>query len=259
MTAHKLLASLLLSASLLVACGKKETQEVTVPPASLASSTTSESSSTSSTSSSSQTSETDSSTTSSSSSSSESTAATSTPAHYNGSYYAIQGKYDEIIIVNKKHPLDSSYGFGEDPTALAAFQSLLADMQAQGYPISSAYSGFRSYDTQAGLYNNYVSNDGREAADRYSARPGYSEHQTGLAFDIIDGNGSLLEEPQASQWLQDNAHHYGFIVRYLPGKEHITGYMPEPWHIRYIGKEASDIHASGLTLEEYFGIPGGDY
>lgn len=182
-----------------------------------------------------------------------------TTATYNGSYYSVQGKYGEIIIANKKHPLSPSYAPGENPQALVAFQNLIADMQAQGFAISNNYSGFRSYETQAGLYQSYVNQDGQAAADTYSARAGYSEHQTGLAFDIIDSAGNLLEEPVASQWLASNAHHYGFIVRYLPGKEYSTGYMAETWHVRYIGQEATDIYNSGLTLEEYFGVPGGGY
>lgn len=177
----------------------------------------------------------------------------------NGYYHTVQGKYGEVLIVNKKHPLAPNYGPGEDPTALAAFWQLVGDMRAQGFSVSDAYSGFRSYDYQAQLYQNYVNRDGQAAADRYSARPGYSEHQTGLAFDLIDGNGALLEEPAASRWLAKHAHHYGFVVRYLPGKEHITGYMAESWHIRYIGPEAEDIYRSGLTLEEYYGIEGGGY
>lgn len=132
-------------------------------------------------------------------------------------------------------------------------------MQAAGYAVSDQYSGFRSYDTQLELYQNYVDRDGKEAADRYSARPGYSEHQSGLAFDLIDTEGNLLEEPGASQWLLDNAANYGFIVRFLKGKETSTGYMPESWHLRYIGQEAKDIADSGKSLEEYFGITGGDY
>lgn len=182
-----------------------------------------------------------------------------TTAKYNGSYYSVQGKYGEIIIANKKHPLSSSYAPGENPQALSAFQQLIDDMQAHGFAISNNYSGFRSYETQAGLYQSYVNQDGQVAADRYSARPGYSEHQTGLAFDLLDSAGNLLEEPTASQWLASNAHHYGFIVRYLPGKEYSTGYMAETWHVRYIGQEATEIYNSGLTLEEYFGVPGGGY
>lgn len=176
-----------------------------------------------------------------------------------GSYFSVQGQAGEVIIVNKKYPLAADYAPGEDPTALAAFRELVADMQGLGFAISDRYSGFRSYDYQASLYASYVANDGQAEADRYSARPGHSEHQTGLAFDLLDSGGQLLEEPEASQWLADNAHRYGFVVRYLPGKEHITGYMAESWHVRYIGQEATAIYQSGLTLEEYYGVEGGGY
>lgn len=178
---------------------------------------------------------------------------------YNGSYYSLQGKYEEILIVNKRYPLSAQYNPGENPTAKVALLKLIADMRGAGYDISDQYSGFRSYDTQAELYQNYVNRDGKEAADRYSARPGYSEHQSGLAFDLIDGQGNLLEEAGASQWLLENAANYGFIVRFLKGKEASTGYMPESWHLRFIGQEAKEIAASGKSLEEYFGISGGDY
>ena len=177
----------------------------------------------------------------------------------NGSYYSVRGKYDDIIIVNKKHGLSKDYNPGENPTAKAAFVRLRDDMINQGLNVGRSYSGFRSYDYQKTLYDNYVSRDGQAAADRYSARPGYSEHQTGLVFDLTDKSGNLLEDARASQWLKDNAHNYGFIVRFQAGKEASTGYMPEAWHIRYVGKEAKDIHDSGLSLEEYFGIEGGDY
>ena len=177
----------------------------------------------------------------------------------NGSYYSVRGKYDDIIIVNKKHGLSKDYNPGENPTAKAAFVRLRDDMINQGLNVGRSYSGFRSYDYQRTLYDNYVSRDGQAAADRYSARPGFSEHQTGLVFDLTDKSGNLLEDARASQWLKDNAHNYGFIVRFQAGKEASTGYMPEAWHIRYVGKEAKDIHDSGLSLEEYFGIEGGDY
>ena len=177
----------------------------------------------------------------------------------NGSYYSVRGKYDDIIIVNKKHGLSKDYNPGENPTAKSAFIRLRDDMINQGLNVGRSYSGFRSYDYQKTLYDNYVSRDGQAAADRYSARPGYSEHQTGLVFDLTDKSGNLLEDARASQWLKDNAHNYGFIVRFQAGKEASTGYMPEAWHIRYVGKEAKDIHDSGLSLEEYFGIEGGDY
>lgn len=178
---------------------------------------------------------------------------------FNGSYYSVQGKSGDIVIANKHYPLAADYNPGEDPTALAALHELIAAMQAEGYAISDQYSGFRSYETQVGLYQSYVDQDGVAAADRYSARPGYSEHQTGLAFDLIDTSGNLVQDPGASKWLLKNAAKYGFIVRYQEGKEASTGYMPESWHLRYIGEDAKDVAASGKSLEEYFNFTGGDY
>ena len=176
-----------------------------------------------------------------------------------GLYYSVQGKYDEILVVNKHYPLSKDYNPGENPTAKSAFLKLIAQMQKEGYAVSDNYSGFRSYGTQAQLYQSYVNREGQAAADRYSARPGYSEHQTGLAFDVIGTNGHLVEDDSAAQWLLDHAADYGFVVRYLKGKESVTGYMHEEWHLRYVGKEAKEIAASGLTLEEYYGFDGGDY
>ena len=176
-----------------------------------------------------------------------------------GLYYSVQGKYDEILVVNKHYPLSKDYNPGENPTAKVAFLKLIAQMQKEGYAVSNNYSGFRSYATQAQLYQSYVNIEGQAAADRYSARPGYSEHQTGLAFDVIGTNGHLVEDESAAQWLLDHAADYGFVVRYLKGKESVTGYMHEEWHLRYVGKEAKEIAASGLTLEEYYGFDGGDY
>lgn len=179
---------------------------------------------------------------------------------YQGSYYSVQGADgQEIIIVNKKHPLAANYAPGEDPEAQSAFKQLVAAMQEEGFPISDHYSGYRSYENQSQLYQNYVVQDGQAEADRYSARPGYSEHQTGLAYDLIDTAGNLLTEAKASQWLREHAAGYGFIVRYTEDKEEITGYTAESWHIRYIGSEAQKIAKSGLSLEEYFEVPGGDY
>ena len=176
-----------------------------------------------------------------------------------GSYYSLQGKYDEIVVANKHYPMSKDYYPGENATAKAAFLKLIAQMKEEGYAISDNYSGFRSYATQAQLYQSYVNQEGQAAADRYSARPGYSEHQIGLAFDVIGTDGQLVEDSSAAQWLLDHAPDYGFVVRYPRGKESVTGYMHEEWHLRYIGKEAKDIAASGLTLEEYYGFDGGDY
>ena len=115
-------------------------------------------------------------------------------------------------------------------------------------------SGFRSYSLQTSLYNNYVLKDGKEKADTYSARPGHSEHQTGLAMDlnIVD---SSFEGTKEAIWIADNCYKYGFIIRYPKGKEEITGYKYEPWHVRYLGKELSEkVYKSGKTLEEYLNI-----
>lgn len=176
-----------------------------------------------------------------------------------GDHYSIQGKYDEIVVANKHYPMSKDYNPGENPTAKAQLMKLIKAMQEAGFPISDHYSGFRSYENQVKLYQDYVSKDGKAEADRYSARPGYSEHQTGLAFDIIGTNGDLVTEPKAAQWLLDHAADYGFVVRYLKGKEKETGYMAEEWHLRYVGQEAKEIAASGLSLEEYYGFEGGDY
>ena len=176
-----------------------------------------------------------------------------------GDYYSVQGKYDEIVIANKHYPLSKDYNPGENPTAKAELLKLIAAIQEAGFPISDHYSGFRSYETQTQLYQDYVNKDGKAEADRYSARPGYSEHQTGLAFDLIGTDGDLVTEEKAAQWLLEHAADYGFVVRYLKGKEKETGYMAEEWHLRYVGKEAKDIAASGLSLEEYYGFEGGDY
>lgn len=169
--------------------------------------------------------------------------------------YYVQG----IMVVNKKHGLPANYAPQENAEAGAKIRQLIADMQRQGYAISSSYSGYRSYSYQSSLYNNYVNSYGQAQADRFSARPGYSEHQTGLAFDLKHSNGTLVETTPEVNWIAAHAHEYGFIVRYPSGKESVTGYMPEPWHLRYVGDQASAIYASGLTLEEYLGISGGGY
>lgn len=164
-----------------------------------------------------------------------------------------------IMIVNKKYPLSSNYNPGENSVAGAQIRKLIRDMQNSGYSISSSYSGFRSYTYQNSLYWGYVNSHGQSDADTFSARAGYSEHQTGLAFDLIHSNGSLVTTNPEVTWIANNAHKYGFIVRYKSGKEHITGYQAEPWHLRYVGDEATKIYQSGLTLEEYLGVAGGNY
>ena len=167
---------------------------------------------------------------------------------------------DGILVANKKYPLPQDYNPGESKEARAAFEQMATDAKALGFDLA-AFSGFRSYEYQTTLYNNYVNRDGKEAADRYSARPGHSEHQTGLAFDIGENSQQDLwltadfGETPAGKWLADNAHKYGFILRYPEGKEDITGFMYESWHFRYLGVEkATDVKKTGLTLEEYLNI-----
>lgn len=161
---------------------------------------------------------------------------------------------DGILIVNKTYPLPQNYNPGVNPEAKAALDKMFAAAKAEQNLKMWVCSGFRSYTVQKSLYNSYVRRDGAKAADRYSARPGYSEHQTGLAFDINYADYRFKNTTEA-KWLAANAYKYGFILRYPEGKESITGYMYEPWHYRYVGVEsAKKIFDSGLTLEEYFGI-----
>lgn len=165
-----------------------------------------------------------------------------------------------VLIANKKNPLPPSYNKGEDPKARTAFEKMAKAAKEEGLELV-AFSGFRSYDYQKTLYDRYVNRDGKEAADRYSARPGYSEHQTGLAFDIGEkGREDVwltndFGETEAGRWLAQNSHKYGFILRYPKGKEEITGFMHESWHFRYLeGELATKVHEAGVTLEEYLGM-----
>ncbi len=133
------------------------------------------------------------------------------------------------------------------------FETAMDEIKIQLY----ARSGYRSYDTQVSLYSGYVSNHGKEAADKFSAKPGQSEHQTGLAMDITSDSVNLqltedFGDTEEGKWISENAYRFGFIVRYQKGKEDITGYMYEPWHVRYVGEDlAKKVYESGLTLEEY--------
>jgi len=147
--------------------------------------------------------------------------------------------------------------------AAAALQNMYRDAAANGVSlmISSAYRG-ESY--QQRLYSTYSAEYGQAVADTISSRPGYSDHQTGLAADFVEqGPYDLQEEFEGTasgQWLAANAHNYGFIMRYPQGKDAVTGYSYEPWHYRYVGVDyATAIYNAGLSFEEYFGVPGGDY
>lgn len=158
-----------------------------------------------------------------------------------------------ILVVNKKYSVPSTYSPGINPTAYNAYIALKNAASAAGFSMP-LISGYRSYQTQTNLYNNYVAQYGESIANTFSAKPGHSEHQTGLAFDVGSIDNNYGNTP-AGTWLAQNAHKYGFIIRYPKGKEWITGYQYEPWHIRYLGTSvATDIYNKGVCLEEYLGI-----
>lgn len=160
---------------------------------------------------------------------------------------------DGILIANKSYPLPPSYAPGMDQEAFAHLCTMFSDAKAAGLTLW-VKSSYRSYYDQRYIYNGYVARDGQAAADRYSARAGHSEHQSGLAFDLNELTFAFGESPEGI-WLAENCHKYGFILRYPKDKEDITGYVYEPWHVRYIGVEkAAAIHESGLCLEEFLGI-----
>ena len=174
----------------------------------------------------------------------------------------------EKILVNKYYYLDENYipkelididtkyakqGMKLVKNAKEAFEELSEDALKENMNII-AMSSYRSYEYQVNLYNNYVKKDGKEAADTYSARPGFSEHQTGLAIDVYNKKEPYTNFEQTAEfnWMQENAHKYGFILRFPKGKENETGYQYESWHYRYVGKKiAKNIHKNNITLEEY--------
>lgn len=170
-----------------------------------------------------------------------------------------------LIIVNKYYKLNNDYvpsdltmidsnGNMATKDTVNAYNKMIESAAKENlkFKINSAY---RSYSTQEYLYNRYKSNHGFAWAERYSARPGYSEHQTGLALDIVSNSSNFnnFEDTKEYSWLQDNAYKYGFIMRYLDDKQYITGYSYESWHYRYVGVEAAKkIKDENLTFEEYY-------
>ncbi len=183
-----------------------------------------------------------------------------------------------LVVVNKKYSLPIDYkpsdlvvpnvsfsysgvleqSYMRAPAA-KQMEKMFAAAKKEGVTLN-AVSGFRSGERQKVLYNNYVARDGKAAADQYSARPGHSEHQTGLTFDISApsvGNGltAALGDTKEGKWIANNAAKYGFIVRYDRGFQSRTGYTYEPWHIRYVGVDvATQIKNNGQTLEEYMKV-----
>lgn len=179
------------------------------------------------------------------------------------------------VVVNKQRPLDpqdyasaplaevEGHQLRED--AAAAASEMLADMRAEGIAVSLT-SAYRPYDEQVTTYQHWVDVNGQESADTISARPGHSEHQTGLAMDLADGSGCDLKEcfaqTEAAQWAAEHAHEHGFVLRFPEGGQDVTGYAYEPWHYRYVGEQrAQEFQDSGAaTLEEFYGTgPAPDY
>lgn len=176
---------------------------------------------------------------------------------------------DGYMIANKTYALPSTYVPTNttkpvtatncadclDKEALDAYTRMKNDAASDGHTIWIA-SGYRSYSYQNALYNGYVNRAGKAEADTYSARPGHSEHQTGLAFDLNTVSESFGSTKEGI-WVNENCYKYGFILRYPKGKDGETGYIYEPWHFRYVGTDlASKLYNSGdwITMETYFGI-----
>lgn len=178
----------------------------------------------------------------------------------------ITPKYiDGVLIINKSYPVPSDYVpeklvyLNEKGSVVDyvkdAYLLLEETAKNEGLNIYSS-TAYRSYSFQSVLYENYVKRDGKEEADKFSARPGYSEHHSGLAIDLNTVNDEFSDTKEA-KWLSDNCYKYGFILRYPKGKENETGYKYESWHIRYVGKElAEKLYNNGdwITLEDYFNI-----
>lgn len=200
------------------------------------------------------------------------------PAAALGQQHSLTDPASPWLVVNKHRPLASPQYAPPDlvqpnvplavsgeasllnSTTAAAAEQLFAAAATEGVTLTLA-SGYRSYATQVATYGSYVSSQGQAQADTASARPGYSEHQTGWAFDIGDGGGACgfqpcFAEQPAAVWAKAQAHRFGFVVRYPWMFHEITGYYYESWHLRYIGIEAAtDMAKRGIaTLEEYFGL-----
>ena len=180
----------------------------------------------------------------------------------------IDNQDDLAVLVNKYHKLSNDYVPSDLEKINSKYQWLgrsnelrkdareafekMCEAATKDNIYIYAGSGYRSYQTQLYLYNTYVKRDGFKAAETYSARASYSEHQTGLAMDIANKSGFISKNDKEYTWLVKNSYKYGFILRYPEGKENITGYMYEEWHYRYLGTTlAKEVYDSGLTYDEY--------
>lgn len=181
------------------------------------------------------------------------------------SYTNEEAENDLTILVNKYHKLPDDYepndlvnlgspSYKLRKPAAEAFQELTTAAK-QDNVIFYPFSAYRSYQTQNGLYSAYKARDGEKEADTYSARPGFSEHQLGLAVDVRSSNLTNNLTSEHYKWMENNSYKYGFIIRYPKGKQHITQFIEEPWHIRYLGVElATKVHDSNLTYDEYYDL-----
>lgn len=180
-------------------------------------------------------------------------------SNYLNTNYVLVNKYNYLpnyFVPDNLVTLDeySRNGIKLVKEAYEAFKKMAKDAELENLNLRIV-SAYRSYDYQKNLYNNYLKTDSQTNVDTYSARPGFSEHQTGLAIDIDNGreNYNRFHITQEFAWMKENAYKYGFILRYPLGKENITGYQYEPWHYRYVGTKISDyIYKNNLTYEEYY-------
>jgi len=167
-------------------------------------------------------------------------------------YYKLNSDYEptDLTKINSKYSSGSNQRLRAE--AATKFEEMASAMLSEGLKIYAG-STYRSYDYQLGLYNRYVAQDGFAEAETYSARAGYSEHQLGLAVDILNGRWSYLSETDNEyNWLINNSYKYGYILRYPRNKEYVTGYVFEDWHFRYLGIElAKKVYESNLTYDEY--------
>lgn len=189
-----------------------------------------------------------------------------TQTSFNKSLYSINDPGSLWVVVNKGRVLPSNFApqlaskYELRSDASNALDELFSGAMQAGYDLR-LYSGYRSYSNQVAAYNGYVKIDGQAKADTYSARPGHSEHQTGLAADLSAASGKCslqicFGDLPEGQWLAANAYKYGFVIRYQKGQESLTGYQYEPWHVRYVGTDLSaQIKQTGQTLEQFFGLP----
>ena len=168
----------------------------------------------------------------------------------------------QLVELSRQYASEDQYLREEVYDAFREMSTALRDSGVEGIKGVYITSAYRSYDTQQSIYNRYLNSKGEEYADTYSARPGSSEHQLGLSFDVTATNKEKLDfaETEEYAWLVENCYKYGFILRYPEGAEAITGYSFESWHYRYVGTElAIRIHNSGLTFDEYYELYLRDY